>query len=249
MSAQHCVNLRGSILAVPRPLHLIVGRHPLSSSLPAKQPNERLENALMGGRGKHACFPDKNRLVCGEELARPRETLPWQATGTEGSLRDPHSPYIAIGVAGYLAQDPVRATRRCEDDCGSKLGRRQVRERESNENYCAGPRSAHAASSSGRFQSAASDCSLSSAVSAVGTPTTVIKSCEPGARDTGFLGRMLPFSSTSASMVVRILLTLSRSPHARPTLGITCEGRGSCCPRGPRDHPLVRPPLQLWEHT
>src|SRR5580693_4545791 len=67
---------------------------------------------------------------------------------------------IAVRFTGDLGKDPVAPTGFGQHNGRAKLGRRQVREREVNYDDLAGCKCAHAASSSGRFQSSARAASL-----------------------------------------------------------------------------------------
>ena len=107
-----------------------------------------------------------------------------------------------------LGRGSSRRGRRRQDHGRPELRLREVGERKRNENYPAGCRCDHAASSSGRFQSA-SAASLSSAVSSLrGASSRIVTSARRGPGSwTSSSRRTFPLESTTASRV-RIIITL-----------------------------------------
>jgi len=99
-------------------------------------------------------------------------------------------------------------TRVCHDDCRAKFRLRQIRERKRHQDYRSFCRCAHAASSSGRFQSSASAPSLSSEGSSVGAEGSssrmVTKALLGHGNSTCSASMTFPCSSTTASTVLII---------------------------------------------
>src|SRR5207249_1362571 len=114
------------------------------------------------------------------------------------------------GVAGDLAENPITASRLRKYDGRTQLGDAEVGKREVNYDDLPGCKWAHAASSSGRFQSSANAASLKSAEScANGASSKMVTSARRGdVTCTGSIRRTTPLGSMIASTVLILSQTL-----------------------------------------
>ena len=140
-----------------------------------------------------------------EEFSRSSIARYAEPTCCEIRLRERDCAFVAVRVAGHLAENPVASACASQDDRRPKLRLGEIRERERDERHRSSARYDHAASSSGRLQSSASDCSLRREVSCIcGTGSSsrmVTKArCERG-NCKGSVSRTCPCSSTTASTV------------------------------------------------
>jgi hypothetical protein len=196
---------------------------------------ESLRRAGRTEKGNHGVYDTCQRLGCEradlgmheidvgrEEFARPRIAGEAQRAGREGCCVKNQGVGVALRLARDLTEHAVTTTRLRQDDGGAQFRLRKVRERESNEYYRTSCRCAHASSSSGRFQSSASDASLSNSGSrtrAAGRSSRIVTSARRAASGrTGSNSCTLPCSSMTAS-TVRITVYLPQDVSLKYTPG------------------------------
>ena len=142
-----------------------------------------------------------------EQLPRTRKTVSSQSAQLKVGRPERNGMCVAVGTARNLTKNPITASCRCQADCWPNLRLRQIRERKRNQYYFPDCRYAHAASSSGRFQSAARAASLSNVASWSGETSSsrVTNARVDGLSTTGSRSRKVPSRSMTASMVRSIL--------------------------------------------
>jgi len=102
-----------------------------------------------------------------EEFSRSSVARYAEPTCLKIILRERDCALVAVRVAGHLAENPVASACTSQDDRRPKLRLREIGEGERDERHRSSARYDHAASSSGRLQSSARDCSLRREVSCI----------------------------------------------------------------------------------
>src|SRR5438034_6006960 len=133
--------------------------------------DDRADESLAGLGVENGDLSDHQLPAGGEQLARPRVAVGTQRARVEARRGQVNRPWIAVGIAGDLAENPVVSTGIGQGNGRTQLRLREIREGERDEDYPSGCRCDHAASSSGRLQSASAR-SLMSAVSSLCSPSS-----------------------------------------------------------------------------
>jgi hypothetical protein len=96
--------------------------------------DDPLDDVAVSLWGEDSCTTQDDGLAGGEQLSWSGETLPRETTLRERSGFKRQGRRIAVGIAGYLAQQPVPTSGRGQNQGGSQLGGGKIGKREANQN-------------------------------------------------------------------------------------------------------------------
>ena len=155
-----------------------------------------------------------------EQFSGPCDTGHSKPACFEVLVRDCDGAIVAIRPARHLAKNPVISAGVRHHDCRAQFRLREIREGKRHQHYGSFCRCAHAASSSGRFQSSASALSLSNAVSRIGAAGSSSRMVTRARRGHGSstcsASLTVPRSSTVASTVFIITAFYRRIDRNEP---------------------------------
>ena len=197
-----------------------------------KHQNDALTNPFECVRTQSPDFGSQKRRMSREQFSGPCDTGHSKPACFDVLVRNCDGALVAIGPARHLAENSVISAGVRHHHCRAQFRLREIREGERHQDYRSFCRCAHAASSSGRFQSSASDLSLSNEGSRVGgagsSSRMVTKARRGHGSSTCSASLTVPCSSTTASTVLIITAFYRRLGGVEPPeiAGFLKDGNG-----------------------